>query len=73
MSAGDYVNYAQRLLNTAVGGDIDGFIDKSGEVWRHNKATNDFAKARKNGIIKTLYKPTSKTYWQRMKGEHGEL
>lgn len=57
-SVEDYQNHARELLNSAVGGDIEGFTSEAGTVFRYNKATNDFATARPNGVIQTLYKPT---------------
>ena len=63
-SVEDYQNHARELLNSAVGGDIEGFTSEAGTVFRYNKATNDFATARPNGVIQTLYKPTrERQYW----------
>lgn len=70
LSDKEYVENARKILNSQIGGVIEGFIDKSGEVYRYNTETNEFAKARKNGIIKTYYKPTSPTYWERQKGKN---
>lgn len=70
ISKEQYINQAVELLNSKNSDDIDGFIDKKGEVWKYKKSTNEFAKARKNGIIKTYYKPTSSTYWDRKKKEY---
>jgi hypothetical protein len=65
MSTTKYLNKARELINSPIGGDIQGFISKNGYTFRYNVVTNEFATANPDGFIETLYKPTRGiTYWK---------
>mgnify|MGYP007116716352 CR=1 FL=1 len=60
----NYLKKAQNLINSPIGGDIEGFISKNGFTFRYNTATNEFATANPSGIIETIYRPKRGiTYW----------
>jgi pyocin large subunit-like protein len=51
-------------INSKIGGNIEGFTSKDGWVFRYNKLTNEFATAKPDGIIETLFKPKNGyEYW----------
>ena len=52
-----YEQRALKLIESAVGGNILGHIDKSGAVIRYDKSTNDFVKGRPLKGIFTMFKP----------------
>jgi pyocin large subunit-like protein len=59
-----YLKRAQNVLNSCVGGDIEGFVSKEGWVFRYNTRTNEFATAKIDGTIETLFRPnTGIDYW----------
>ncbi|OPX41897.1 hypothetical protein CLHUN_42300 [Ruminiclostridium hungatei] len=65
MTVNQYFNKAKNLLNSSVKGDIDGFVSKEGWVFRYNKATNEFATAKPDGTIETLFRPAEGiNYWK---------
>ncbi len=53
----EYLKKAKELINSPIGGDIEGFVSKNGYTFRYNKTTNEFATAKPSGIIETLYRP----------------
>ncbi|MBR1552881.1 MAG: hypothetical protein IJ631_02565 [Schwartzia sp.] len=66
-TAEEYERKALALLESPVGGDIVGHIDKNGIIVRYNKRTNDFAKCHPLKGIRTMFKPIEgeKYYWTR--------
>lgn len=57
-----------KLLESPVGGDIDGHVDKRGCVVRYNKATNDFATGHPDIAAYSMYKPKDGVaYYQRQR------
>lgn len=66
ISEEQYKNRAKKLLNIPVGGEIKGFTNKNGYVFRYNEKTNEFATAKPNGVIETLFKPKEgKEYYRK--------
>ena len=64
MTMQEYLKKTQDLLNSPIGGDIEGFVSKNGYTFRYNKVTNEFATAKPNGTIETLYRPErGLEYW----------
>ncbi len=64
MSMAEYLDRARILLNSEVNHYIEGFISKEGWVFRYNKATNELAIAKSDGVIETLFRPTEGiNYW----------
>jgi len=64
MTTQEYLKKAQDLLNSPVEGNIEGFVSKNGYTFRYNKVTNEFATAKPNGTIETLYRPKrGLEYW----------
>jgi len=60
----EYLKKAQDLLRAPIRGDIEGFTSKNGWTFRYNRATNEFATGKPNGIIETLFRPTDGiVYW----------
>lgn len=60
-----YLNKAKNLLNSNVGGDILGFTSQNGYVFRYNSKTNEFATAKPDGTIETLFRPDDRmNYWK---------
>ena len=56
MTAEQYEQTAITLLEQGVGGDIDGFIDKRGQIIRYNKATQDYAIGERGARVVTMFK-----------------
>ncbi len=52
-----YEQRALELIESAVGENILGHIDKSGAIIRYDKSTNDFVKGRPLKGIFTMFKP----------------
>jgi RHS repeat-associated protein len=64
LSQNAYLNRARNLLNSDIGGRIDGFTSKEGWVFKYNIQTNEFATGKPNGIIETLFRPKDGiNYW----------
>ena len=64
MSITKYLNKARELINAPIGEDIQGFTSKNGFTFRYNIVTNEFATAKPDGLIETLYRPTDgMSYW----------
>ncbi len=64
MTIEQYLNKAQNLLNSTLDKNIDGFVSKEGFTFRYNKITNEFATAKPNGTIETLFRPKDGIlYW----------
>ena len=52
------------LIDSKVGGDIDGFVSDEGTIFRYNNRTNEFATAYPDGSVQTLFRPTrGADYW----------
>ncbi|WP_139489601.1 polymorphic toxin-type HINT domain-containing protein [Brevibacillus dissolubilis] len=67
-----YIKRASNLLNSNVGGNILGFTNKNGFVFRYNKATNEFATAKPDGTIETLFRPDDgMNYWRDQVKQYG--
>jgi len=65
ISIEEYLRKTRELINSPVGGNIDGFVSKGGYTFRYNKITNEFTTAKPNGIIETFYRPkVGLVYWQ---------
>jgi hypothetical protein len=59
-----YLKRARSLLNSNVCGDIKGLTTKEGWVFRYNARTNEFATAKSDGTIETLFRPNrGMDYW----------
>jgi len=64
MTIEEYLNRARILLNSEIKDHVDGFISKEGWVFRYNKLTNEFAVAKPDGTIETLFRPEKGfKYW----------
>jgi pyocin large subunit-like protein len=70
LSKVEYNERAKKLLNSEIGGNIEGFTDDEGRVWRYNTETHDFGKCAPDGTIITLYK-TPQRYWERQAELYG--
>lgn len=72
ISEQEYVNMAKELMNAQISKNIKGFVSEDGWVFRYNEITNDFATAKPNGVIETLFKPKKgKIYWERQIKKYG--
>ncbi|HKY21473.1 MAG TPA: RHS repeat-associated core domain-containing protein [Vicinamibacterales bacterium] len=61
-----YLKHAQRLLNSAPGGEILGSVRANGDILRYNVRTNEFVVGTAQGEIRTLFRPTDGLqYWLR--------
>jgi len=70
----EYLKRSKELLNSKVGGNIDGFVSKDGTVFRYNAATNEFATAKADGTIETLFRPKNGIeYWKDQKIKYGGI
>lgn len=50
--------------NSEINGNIDGFTSKDGWIFKYNKSTNEFATAKPDGTIETLFRPKDGVnYW----------
>jgi RHS repeat-associated protein len=58
ITKGGYLTRARQLLSSDVGGQIQGFTRRNGDVVRYNARTNEFAVAASDGTIRTLFRPT---------------
>lgn len=64
LSPEEYLNEARVLLAADLSDDIEGFIGRSGFVFKYKKSTNDMAIGHSGGAISTLFKPDEKyDYW----------
>lgn len=60
----EYLKKAQNLLNSQIGGNIEGFISHNGWIFKYNKTTNEFLTAKPDGTIETLFRPKEGvSYW----------
>ncbi|MDI1435403.1 SpvB/TcaC N-terminal domain-containing protein [Polyangium sorediatum] len=69
-----YAKRARNLLNTepVPGGDVLGFTSEGGFRFRYNVRTNEFATAKADGTIETLFRPTTgMAYWMEQVEKHG--
>lgn len=67
----EYLNRARILLNSEIKDHVDGFISKEGWVFRYNKLTNEFAVAKPDGTIETLFQPEKGfEYWIEQTTKH---
>ena len=57
MTREQYENRSLDLVESAVGGNILGHVDKDGVVIRYDKETNDFVKGRPTKRVFTMFKP----------------
>lgn len=65
-----YVARAIELLESPVGGNIQGHIDAHGNVIRYDTEKNDFAKGNPNKGVTTLFKPADgKVYYEQKRKE----
>lgn len=73
ISKKQYSEMARDLLNSQVGGPLDGFSTNIGYVFRYDRDTNSFAVAKPDGVISTFYKPDKGlAYWEREKNKYGQ-
>ncbi|MFC1894949.1 hypothetical protein ACFLYH_03295 [Candidatus Dependentiae bacterium] len=64
MTIDQYLAKARELLSSPIGKNIDGFVSKNRFVFRYNKLTNEFATAKPDGTIETLFRPKKGlSYW----------
>ncbi|SEP42887.1 hemagglutinin repeat-containing protein, partial [Propionispora vibrioides] len=64
LTATQYIQKARSLLNSNVGGEIEGFTNSLGWTFRYNTATNEFAIGSPQGTISTLMRPADgMNYW----------
>jgi pyocin large subunit-like protein len=67
-----YAKRAQSLLGSEVGGDVLGFTSKNGFRFRYNARTNEFATAKPDGTIETLFRPKDgMAYWKEQVSKYG--
>ncbi|WP_161787493.1 hypothetical protein [Endozoicomonas numazuensis] len=63
-SLSEYQAKAEKLLNSNIGGDVKGFTNKDGWLFKYNSRTNEFSVAKPDGTIETLFKPDRGiNYW----------
>ncbi|CAM2008771.1 RHS repeat-associated core domain-containing protein [Acanthopleuribacter pedis] len=68
-----YEKRAHSLLSKVVDGNILGFTSKQGTVFRYNNRTNEFATAKPDGTIETLFRPIDGfDYFQRQIIKYGK-
>lgn len=64
MTMDEYLNRAKNLLNSPNNACIDGFVSQEGWLFKYNKITNEFATAKPDGTIETLFRPENgMQYW----------
>lgn len=72
ISLEEYRDMAVKLLESPIGGNIEGFTTKDGYVLRYDIKSNDFASAKPNGVIETMFKPKrGKIYWKKQIDKYG--
>lgn len=65
LSKAEYNERARKLLNSKIGGNIEGFTDDKGRIWRYNTETHDFGKCNPDGVIITFFKADKPQYWEK--------
>ncbi|WP_232035683.1 hypothetical protein [Methylomusa anaerophila] len=69
-----YVQKARDLLNSKVGGEVQGFTNNLGWTFRYNATTNEFAIGSPQGTISTMMRPTNGIqYWLEQVEKYGNL
>jgi pyocin large subunit-like protein len=69
-SATEYAKVAQDLFkNTET---TERFVGNDGTVRVYEASTNTFGAYKKTGEAKTVFKPTSKNYWNNQKKQYGK-
>jgi filamentous hemagglutinin len=69
-----YVQKARDLLNSKVGGEVQGFTNNLGWTFRYNATTNEFAIGSPQGTISTMMRPTNgMQYWLEQVEKYGNL
>lgn len=69
-TAEEYEQKALELLESAVGGDILGHVDKNDVIIRYNQKTKDFAKGHPAKGVRTMFKPKDEdAYYQEQRKE----
>lgn len=64
---------AKRLLNSKIGGHIEGFTARDGRIYRYEKSGNILAVGNPDGSIRTYFKPKDKIkYYNREKRLYGK-
>jgi pyocin large subunit-like protein len=58
---------AKKLLDSKIGGHIEGFTAKDGRVYRYEKSANILAIGNPDGSIKTYFRPDTTTYYYKEK------
>lgn len=70
MTLEQYEQTAMDLIQSPVGGDIDGYVRSNGQIVRYNKKTNDFVVGRPEQGIATMHKLyDGERYFQKQKSE----
>jgi pyocin large subunit-like protein len=68
-SSAEYVSGAQNFLVRSQVDDLPTKIDANGIIRVYEPSTNTFGAYNPDGSIRTLFKPTSPTYWVRQPGD----
>jgi len=67
-----YEKRAKQLLNSEIGGNIQGFTSKSGYKFRYNVKTNELATMKPDKTIETLFRPKKgQEYWIKQIEKYG--
>jgi hypothetical protein len=67
-SAEDYANQASEFFESGIQEDLPIKIDEEGVIRIYDPETNTFGAYNANGTARTLFSPTSPTYWLRQPG-----
>ncbi len=67
-SADDYATQASQLLRRSQAENLPTKVDADGVIRVYDPKTNTFGAFNSDGTTKTLFKPTSPTYWDRQQG-----
>lgn len=74
LTAAQYIQKARDLLNSNVGGEIQGFTNRLGWTFRYNTTTNEYALGSPQGTISTLMRPSDgMQYWLEQVARYGGL
>ena len=67
LSKDEYISKARELLNKKPDGSILEHIKNNGDIRRYNMRTNEFVSARKDGTIRTFFRPKDGIkYWNNL-------
>lgn len=71
-NANEYEKFAKEFMNKEIKGDIEGFVNENGYVFKYDNKNGIFGTSKPTGVTETLFKPTkAKEYWKEQVEKYG--